>query len=1177
MTKIYIFLLSLIFAFSGLQAQTTETFETESVGSTSFTDNGQVFHISSQAPAIFDVFLYSGGGWNGTSVDNRFIDNSGTTYFNTPVEFTISTANQALFELKSIYLYLSKSDLGLSVSGSLTITGKRGGATVYSVSVNSPFNTSMGVNNGFTYINMANFGGVNNSSATIDQYVVKTTGNIAYVSLDAMTWKAACSPVTVAQASQTNVSCFGGSNGSATVTAANGPGLTYNWSPGNPPGDGTPSVTGLTAGNWTCTVTNACGNSNSVTISITEPQALTATQSQTNITCNGGNNGSATINVSGGAGSYTYSWAPFGGNAATASNLTAGSYTVTVTDANNCSTQRSFTITAPSALTATQSQTNITCSGGNNGSASVSVSGGAGTYTYAWAPFGGNAATASNLAAGNYTVTVTDANNCSIQRSFTITAPTAITATQSQTNITCSGGSNGSATINVSGGAGAYSYLWAPSGGTGATASNLTEGSYTVTVTDANNCSIQRNFTISAPPALTATQSQTNNNCSNSSTGSATVNVSGGAGEYSYLWAPSGGTGATASNLTAGTYTVTVTDANSCSIQRSFTITAPTALTATQSQTDVTCNNSNNGTATVAVSGGTGSYTYAWFPSGGNGPAATGLAPGFYIVFISDANGCSIQKQFTIGTATCSMVTWNGTGWSNTTGPDTSSVAIIDGDYSGPAFAALSLTVNAGKTLNVTDYVTTGDVTNNGHIIVADGANFVQTGTFTAGTDSSFKVRKSTKAVKRLAYINWSSPMNNSAQTLKEFSFGKNADGSNQSATGTVDNRFFTYNNNAFVSILPGSTFNPAGAGFLIRTPNDFTTTGQVFNGQFEGTTPNSGTISYDHSGIAGDYVMLGNPYPSAISLDDFLTANPGTTETVYIWNSQAVMDANNQYTGTNYNTYAPGTGSVPAGSINGFIPVGQAFFVERATMPTTTPFVFTDALRQITQDGVFSRGATADKFWLELTSPSGSKPQMLIGFNAAATAGFDAGFDAALIGSNADALYSTVDNRKLVIDAHGSFTSDDSFVLNADVSTAGSYTIGVLKTEGVFANGQQIWLKDQVTGSVTLISEQPYTFTAEAGSVTDRLTLQFKPGGALATDGAVKAGITIFSSGSEIHARAAEHISSVEVYEMSGKLIANARTSQKDVTVQVNYQGVVLVKVVLQNGTVQTKKLMLK
>ncbi|ACU06792.1 hypothetical protein FIC_00325 [Flavobacteriaceae bacterium 3519-10] len=523
------------------------------------------------------------------------------------------------------------------------------------------------------------------------------------------------------------------------------------------------------------------------------------------------------------------------------------------------------------------------------------------------------------------------------------------------------------------------------------------------------------------------------------------------------------------------------------------------------------------------------------------------------------------------------IITWNGSAWSNTTGPDASTQAVIDADYAGPEFAAQSLIVNAGATLTVSNYVTTGDVTNNGHIIVADGANFVQTGTFTPGTDSSFKVRKSTKAVKRLAYVNWSSPMNNSAQTLKQFSYGKKTDGTNQSGTGTVDNRFFTYNNNAFVSILPGSTFNPAGAGFLIRTPNDFTTTGQVFNGQFEGTTPNSGTISYDHSGIGGDYVMLGNPYPSAISLDDFLTANPGTTETVYIWNSQAEMDANNQYTGTNYNTYAPGTGSVPVGSIDGYIPVGQAFFVERATIPTTTPFVFTNALRQTTQDGVFTRGATADKFWLELTSPSGSKPQMLIGFNAAARAWFDAGFDAALIGSNADALYSTVDSRKLVIDAHSSFTADDSFALNADISAAGSYTIGVLKTEGVFANGQQIWLKDQVTGSVTLISEQPYTFTAEAGTVADRFTLQFKPGGALATDGAVKAGITIFSSGSEIHARAAEHISSVEVYEMSGKLIANSKTSQKEITMHVPYKGVVLVKVVLQNGTVQTKKLMLK
>jgi len=556
--------------------------------------------------------------------------------------------------------------------------------------------------------------------------------------------------------------------------------------------------------------------------------------------------------------------------------------------------------------------------------------------------------------------------------------------------------------------------------------------------------------------------------------------------------------------------------------------------------------------------------------------SVTGLEPNNKYAYTVKAVSGSVTSAAsnTIEVTTQGAPTWNGTEWSNNNeGPDATTPAIIDGDYNEGAFTAQSLTVNAGKTLTVTDFVSAGDVTNNGHIIVADGANFVQTGTFAPGTDSSFKVRKDTKPVKRLAYINWSSPMAVSTQTLKDFSYGKNPDGSNQSATGTVDNRFFTYNNNTFVSIVPTTTFE-AGAGYQIRTPNDFTTTPQVFHGQFEGTRPNSGTVSYDHSGIGGDYVLLGNPYPSAISIDDFLTANPGTQETIYIWNSEAEM-IDNAYGGGNYNTYAPNTGSVPAGSINGYIPVGQGFFIERGT--AAAPFVFNNAMRQTTEDGVFSKAATADKFWLELTVPSGSKPQMLIGFNAAATADYDAGFDAALFGTNADALYSEVNGTKLVIDAHGTFSSDDTFALKADLSAAGNYTMGILKSEGVFASGQQIWLKDQLTGTTTLISEQPYSFSADAGTLANRFVLQFKPGGALATDSAVKSDIRIYSAGSEVHATASENITSLHVYDMSGRMIAKAPAAQKEIVLNVAYKGVVLVKAQLANGTVKTTKLMLK
>ena len=290
--------------------------------------------------------------------------------------------------------------------------------------------------------------------------------------------------ISATPASQTNISCFGGSNGAAAINTATGGagGYTYNWTPGNPTGDGTVSVTGLTAGTWTCTVTDANTCTTIVNFTITQPTIIsTATAAQTNVSCNGGANGSASVTPSGGLGGYTYSWSPSGGTAATATGLSAGTYTVTVTDANSCTATRSFIITQPTVIsTATAAQTNVSCNGGSNGSASVTPSGGAGGYTYSWSPSGATAATATGLSAGTYTVTVTDANSCTATRNFTITQPTVIsTATAAQTNVSCNGGSNGSASVTPSGGAGGYTYSWSPSGGTAATAIGLSAGTYT--------------------------------------------------------------------------------------------------------------------------------------------------------------------------------------------------------------------------------------------------------------------------------------------------------------------------------------------------------------------------------------------------------------------------------------------------------------------------------------------------------------------------------------------------------------------------------------------------------------------------------------------------------------------------------------------------------------------------
>lgn len=447
------------------------------------------------------------------------------------------------------------------------------------------------------------------------------------------------SPTITAAVNQTSVSCFGACTGAATLTPAGGTApYSYTWSPS---GGNSASANSLCAGTYSVTIRDANTCSSTSTISITQPSLLTATTSQTNVLCNGGTTASASVTASGGTGAYSYTWAPSGGNAAGATGLAAGNYTVTIRDANNCSITRTLAITQPPALVSTPTQTNILCNGGSTGIANVSVSGGTTAYTYTWSPSGGNAASATGLTAGNYTVSIRDANNCSITNTFLITQPSSLTATTSQTNILCNGGTTGAASVSASGGTGAYTYTWSPTGGNSSNATGLTAGNYTIQVRDANNCLVSNTLSITQPSSLTATTSQTNVSCNGGSNGTASVSASGGTSAYSYTWSPSGGNSATATGLVAGTYTITIQDANLCTITRTLSITQPASLTAITSQTNVSCNTGSNGVASVSVSGGTSAYSYTWSPSGGNSATATGLNSGTYTVAISDANNCT--------------------------------------------------------------------------------------------------------------------------------------------------------------------------------------------------------------------------------------------------------------------------------------------------------------------------------------------------------------------------------------------------------------------------------------------------------------------------------------------------------------------------------------------------------
>jgi gliding motility-associated-like protein len=451
---------------------------------------------------------------------------------------------------------------------------------------------------------------------------------------------------------QTNVNCYGYSTGSATVVATGGTApYIYSWN--TTPVQTTAMASNLPAGTYSVTVTDAYGCSSISTATISQPTSFTsAITSTTNIVCFGGNNGSATAIANGGVSPYTYAWNSVPPQTApTANNLVAGTYTVTVTDANGCNSSAVATITQPNALTPTISVANLYCLGATNASATVTMAGGTPPYTYSWntTPVQ-TTATASNLPVGNYTVTVTDANSCSVTAAAVVATPAfPLSVSMGTVNpVLCNTGSTGSATVVVSGGATPYTYSWnsVPSQAT-ATASNLPAGTYTVTVTDNYGCTGSASATITQPSSAlnAAVSSQTNVLCFGNSTGAATVIANGGTPPYAYSWTTTPvQTVATATGLATGTYTVTVTDANGCTKTVAPVISQPAQplSAAITGQTNILCYGTATGNATVSANGGTAPYTYSWNTTPiQTGITASGLTAGTYTVTVTDANGCT--------------------------------------------------------------------------------------------------------------------------------------------------------------------------------------------------------------------------------------------------------------------------------------------------------------------------------------------------------------------------------------------------------------------------------------------------------------------------------------------------------------------------------------------------------
>ena len=445
-------------------------------------------------------------------------------------------------------------------------------------------------------------------------------------------------------------SCSGLSDGSATITATGGTApYSYTLSSAPSPTNTTGIFSGLAAGAQTVSVSDALATTNYTTIIITSPIPITPTVTSTPVLCFGTATGTINvIGVSGGISPFQYNLN--GGayqSSSTFLNVSSGTLLVGVKDANGCIGSNTVQVIEPPALTMSVSTQNANCSVAN-GVASTTVTGGTGILTYSWTPISGAASTSNNLAAGNYTVTATDANGCSISNNVTINSTPGGTAViTSSSNVTCNGLCDGSLTAGLVGGTGPFTYSWSPSGQTIPTATNLCPGTYTCAITDFYGCISSTTATISQPSPFNIIVNSNNVRCFGTTTGTITAAGVGGTSPYSYLWPTLTSTMATVPNVVAGTYSVIGTDANGCSITQSVSVFQPTQILATTTVTNATCNGACDGAFNIVTTGGSAPYTF----SSNIGPCMalnTSQCPGTQTISITDANNCLFQLAVTI-------------------------------------------------------------------------------------------------------------------------------------------------------------------------------------------------------------------------------------------------------------------------------------------------------------------------------------------------------------------------------------------------------------------------------------------------------------------------------------------------------------------------------------------------
>ena len=475
-----------------------------------------------------------------------------------------------------------------------------------------------------------------------------------------------------------NVTCQGNGWAQVQLTGGTAP-YTYNWSNG----DTTPTISDLQPGIYYVTITDANGCSKSGLRTISEPPPLAnSVVMLVNPTCNGYADGYIDQTVAGGKPPYQYTWSN-SDSTQDIFDLSAGTYYVTITDANACEVVDSFVITEPLGMSLSEDVSPVGCYGEQNGAVDLTVQAGIPPLSFLWT-LGDTTEDITGLNAGTYAVTVTDSTGCAKSSSTMVPQPDSLIIFGSVDDVVCYGQQNGAIDISPTGGNGGFGYLWSNQQTT-RNIDDLLTGPYEVTVSDSLGCTVSAMFVVTEPAPVTLTASTNEVTCFGGSDGAIDATPAGGNGGYTFVWSH-GDTTEDISNLPSGIYLVTATDLKGCTASHSETILEPTEIVLSAAPTNVTCYGATSGSIDLTVSGGRGGYTFDW-SNGSSGEDLHAVAAGQYYVTVSDSTGCQAQSSATVFEPLAIQITTQITDATCFGYPDGAIVLTVDGGTPAYTFA----------------------------------------------------------------------------------------------------------------------------------------------------------------------------------------------------------------------------------------------------------------------------------------------------------------------------------------------------------------------------------------------------------------------------------------------------------------------------------------------------------